>query len=64
MISVNISTADEDAKTKPSDVPQNHEPHPRRAGVISIANQRPNMELTVDKKRPVFGLEVVRPARK
>ncbi|XP_048041640.1 uncharacterized protein ehbp1l1a isoform X8 [Megalobrama amblycephala] len=59
-----VCTADEDANTKPSDVPQNHEPHPRRAGVISIANQRPNMELTMDKKRPVFGLEVVRPARR
>ncbi|XP_051754545.1 uncharacterized protein ehbp1l1a isoform X4 [Ctenopharyngodon idella] len=59
-----VCTADEDANTKPSDVPQNHEPHPRRAGVISIANQRPNMELTMNKQRPVFGLEVVRPARR
>ncbi|XP_067255827.1 mucin-17 isoform X9 [Chanodichthys erythropterus] len=59
-----VCTADEDANTKPSDVPQNHEPHPRRAGVISIANKRPNVELTMDKKQPVFGLEVVRPARR
>ncbi|XP_067301384.1 uncharacterized protein ehbp1l1a isoform X12 [Pseudorasbora parva] len=56
-----VCTADEDANAKPSDVPHNHEPHPRRAGVISIANQRPN--ISMDKQRPVFGLEVVRPAR-
>ncbi|XP_039514254.1 EH domain-binding protein 1 isoform X3 [Pimephales promelas] len=56
-----VCTADEDASAKPSDVPQNHEPHPRRAGVISIASQRPNNSM--DKQRPVFGLEVVRPAR-
>lgn len=58
---MNISAADEDASAKPSDVPQYHEPHPRRAGVISIASQRPNNSM--DKQRPVFGLEVVRPAR-
>ncbi|XP_077083925.1 uncharacterized protein ehbp1l1a isoform X12 [Siphateles boraxobius] len=56
-----VCTADGDASAKPSDVPQNHEPHPRRAGVISIASQRPNNSM--DKQRPVFGLEVVRPAR-
>lgn len=56
-----VCTADEDASAKHSDVPQNHEPHPRRAGVISIASQRPNNSM--DKQRPVFGLEVVRPAR-
>ncbi|XP_050971988.1 uncharacterized protein ehbp1l1a isoform X4 [Labeo rohita] len=51
-----LSSADEDA-----DVHQNHEPHPRRAGVINIANQKPNSSM--DKQRPVFGLEVVRPAK-
>ncbi|KAK7176886.1 hypothetical protein R3I93_000970 [Phoxinus phoxinus] len=56
-----VCTADEDASAKPSDVPQNHEPHPRRAGVVSLASQRPN--ISMDKQRPVFGLEVVRPAR-
>ncbi|XDV18854.1 hypothetical protein PO909_024459 [Leuciscus waleckii] len=56
-----VCTADEDASAIPSDVPQYHEPHPRRAGVISIASQRPNNSM--DKQRPVFGLEVVRPAR-
>ncbi|CAM4516754.1 unnamed protein product [Leuciscus chuanchicus] len=56
-----VCTADEDASAIPSDVPQYHEPHPRRAGVISIASQRTNNSM--DKQRPVFGLEVVRPAR-
>ncbi|XP_042615540.1 EH domain-binding protein 1-like protein 1 isoform X2 [Cyprinus carpio] len=49
-----MSSADEDA-----DVHQNYESHPRR--VISIANQRPNSSM--DKQQPVFGLEVVRPAK-
>ncbi|XP_016305614.1 uncharacterized protein LOC107660727 isoform X2 [Sinocyclocheilus anshuiensis] len=56
-----VSSTDEDADAKPTDVHQNHEPHPRRAGVISIANQKPNSSM--DKQRPVFGLEVVRPAK-
>ncbi|XP_042583050.1 uncharacterized protein ehbp1l1a isoform X4 [Cyprinus carpio] len=56
-----VSSTDEDADAKPTDVHQNHEPHPRRAGVISIAIQKPNSSM--DKQRPVFGLEVVRPAK-
>lgn len=60
-MSGHISAADEDADAKPTDVHQNHEPHPRRAGVISIAIQKPNSSM--DKQRPVFGLEVVRPAK-
>ncbi|XP_058637547.1 uncharacterized protein ehbp1l1a isoform X8 [Onychostoma macrolepis] len=56
-----VSSTDEDADAKPTDVHQNHESHPRRAGVISIANQKPNRSM--DKQRPVFGLEVVRPAK-
>ncbi|KAL1271773.1 hypothetical protein QQF64_030789, partial [Cirrhinus molitorella] len=56
-----VSSADEDADAIHADVHQNHEPHPRRAGVISIANQKPNSSL--EKQRPVFGLEVVRPAK-
>ncbi|XP_059363227.1 EH domain-binding protein 1-like protein 1 isoform X1 [Carassius carassius] len=51
-----VSSADEDA-----DVHQNYEPHPRRAGVISTANHRTNSSM--DKQRPVSGLEVVRPAK-
>ncbi|XP_073764262.1 EH domain-binding protein 1-like protein 1 isoform X16 [Danio rerio] len=54
-----VSSADEVADTKAINVPQNHEPHPRR--VLSMANQRPNSIL--DKQRPAFGLEVVRPAK-
>lgn len=54
-MSGHISTGDEDADAKPTDV------HPRRAGVISIANQKPNSSM--DKRRPVFGLEVVRSAK-
>ncbi|XP_073692476.1 EH domain-binding protein 1 isoform X2 [Garra rufa] len=56
-----MSSADEDEDAKHTDVHQNHEPHPRKAGVISIANQKPNSSM--DKQRPVFGLEVVRPAK-
>ncbi|XP_059382203.1 uncharacterized protein ehbp1l1a isoform X2 [Carassius carassius] len=56
-----VSSTDEDADAKPTDVHQNHEPQPRRAGVISIAKQKPNNRM--DKQRPVFGLEVVRPAK-
>uniref|UniRef100_A0A671M520 Uncharacterized LOC107679270 n=1 Tax=Sinocyclocheilus anshuiensis TaxID=1608454 RepID=A0A671M520_9TELE len=56
-----VSSADEDADVKPTDVHQTYEPHPRRAGVISIANQRPNSSM--DKQQPVFGLEVLRPAK-
>ncbi|XP_043100405.1 uncharacterized protein ehbp1l1a isoform X2 [Puntigrus tetrazona] len=51
-----LSSTDEDA-----DIRQNHEPHPRRAGVISIANQKTNSNM--DKQRPVFGVEVVRPVK-
>ncbi|XP_026100621.1 EH domain-binding protein 1-like protein 1, partial [Carassius auratus] len=51
-----VSSADEDA-----DVHQNYEPQPHRAGVISTANHRTNSSL--DKQRPVSGLEVVRPAK-
>ncbi|XP_073715927.1 uncharacterized protein ehbp1l1a isoform X6 [Misgurnus anguillicaudatus] len=47
----------EDADTK-LDVPQNHEPHPSKSG----GNQRPN--ISFDKQQPVFGLEVVRPAKR
>ncbi|XP_052418064.1 uncharacterized protein ehbp1l1a isoform X3 [Carassius gibelio] len=56
-----VSSTDEDADAKPTDLHQNHEPQPRRAGVISIAKQKPNNSM--DKQRPVFGLEVVRPAK-
>ncbi|XP_016097591.1 uncharacterized protein [Sinocyclocheilus grahami] len=56
-----VSSADEDEDVKPTDVHQTYEPHPRRAGVISIANQRPNSSM--DKQQPVFGLEVLRPAK-
>ncbi|XP_051509482.1 uncharacterized protein LOC127415032 isoform X3 [Myxocyprinus asiaticus] len=56
-----VCSAEEDADTKPSNVSHNHEPHPRKAGVISIANQRPN--ISIDKQQPVFELEVVRPAK-
>ncbi|XP_052458546.1 EH domain-binding protein 1 isoform X2 [Carassius gibelio] len=51
-----VSSADEDA-----DVHQNYEPQPHRAGVIRTANHRTNSSL--DKQRPVSGLEVVRPAK-
>lgn len=61
MVSGHTSTADEDADVMPTDVHPNHEPHPRRAGVISIANQKPNSSM--DRQRPVFGLSVVRPAK-
>lgn len=47
----------EDADTE-LDVPQNHEPHPSKTG----GNQRPN--ISFDKQQPVFGLEVVRPAKR
>ncbi|XP_056317096.1 uncharacterized protein ehbp1l1a isoform X2 [Danio aesculapii] len=56
-----VSSADEVADTKAIHVPQNHEPHSRRSGVLSTANQRPNSIL--DKQRPAFELEVVRPAK-
>ncbi|XP_052001276.1 EH domain-binding protein 1-like protein 1 isoform X2 [Xyrauchen texanus] len=54
-------SAEGDADAKPSNVSPNHEPHPCKAGDISIANQRPN--LSINKQQPVFGLEVVRQAK-
>ncbi|XP_052000795.1 uncharacterized protein LOC127656479 isoform X2 [Xyrauchen texanus] len=56
-----VCSAEEDADTKPSNVSHNHELHPRKAGVISIANQRPNISIV--KQQPNFELEVVRPAK-
>ncbi|TRY55353.1 hypothetical protein DNTS_020900 [Danionella cerebrum] len=55
--------ADEDFASCPKAIAgsQNYLPQPHREGVPNSASLRPNS--IADKQRPVFGLEVVRPAR-
>ncbi|TRY55352.1 hypothetical protein DNTS_020900 [Danionella cerebrum] len=56
--------ADEDFASCPKAIAgsQNYLPQPHREGVPNSASLRPNS--IADKQRPVFGLEVVRPARR